>query len=1327
MSTELHLSFTGSDQVQVQFNRADSGTLPFVNPLTEGDRKDIRWYLEVYGTRSLADPDDDEANRIKLRLPQLGKALFDAVFENRAAQRVFNEFQDCQQEARLLTVHAEHPAVLSLPWELLHDSATGGVFLFHENPRISVRRRLPGGTGGRPPLEVASKDALHILFVVSRPEGSGFLDPRADAGAVMDALEADGAGRFTWEFLRPPTVDALTERLEDCDRPPVDILHFDGHGVFDRHGGLPERAAEKKEGVRFPFDEDGVRDKATDAPDASPPGTGYLLFEKDDGKLDFVSADRLGENLHRQKVALVILSACQTAALGEGHEPMGSVAARLTGTGIPAVLAMTHSVLVATTRTLFGQFYKHLAQSHGIGEALDNARRYLANYPEKYEVQRGPERVMLELDDWFLPALYQGGDDVPLLAARGGRGGSAGVGAGATRSVAATIGTRSVPATNLRPRDEAGFFGRRRELWDIERWFAERTRRISITGFGGQGKTELALEAGRWLVRAGMFQRAVLVDYSQVQAEDALSVAVSSIGSVLQSTLSDADEAAGVLAETPTLVILDNLEAVGPGPLRELLDAAVGWSLAGGTRVLLTSRLPDFNHPQYRVAGTLEHRRIVLEALGSKQFPDDALEWFAALGKLPPPPEVPPPDRRAVVELFDRVKFHPLSIRVLAQQLKTRRPAELGRRLEELLAAAAADGSAAAVTGEDTPAELLASLRLSLDRLDDEARRVLPRLGVFQGGAMEPDLLEITGLGDGEEDLWPGLRGQLEAAALIVPEGVPGVVPPFLRFHPTLAPMLWAQLDADEQARLSEAHRRRYYALSGYLYHEDSKSPHEARAIAWRELPNLLHAVHGVLDAGDPDAVRFANNVTRFLNVFGLTREAEGLGRRAEEAGGQPGSRAWYLAQSNKGKRLLESGRVGEAAGVFSAVLKSLGDRPTYDRALTLCHLGRCHRAVGRPDLAEACQRDGIGVTEQLKQSDQVKRHRGALHTDLADVLAGQGKFAEARGQYEAGLRIIEELDDLRSQGAILGQLGTLAMMEGKLEEALRRYREALTLFQSLREPASEAVAWHQLGRVVEEAGEWDEAERHYRESARLKEQCGDLAGAARTWNQLAVVSQMAGRPDAAETWYRKAIEGDRALDNPNGLATGLSNLAVLLWTHPGRLAEARRLAEEALAIKKTLDPGAAEIWMTYAILAEIADQEAAAAAGDRPKAELQQQAAQYRRAAREAKRNFAGTRHELKRYVPLIVATHAACQGDPQARQVVAQYQEAMREGGPEWAKAADTLDRILAGERDVEALCEGLGPEPSMLIETILEAVADPSTLADLLPPESAAGQEG
>lgn len=78
--------------------------------------------------------------------------------------------------------------------------------------------------------------------------------------------------------------------------------------------------------------------------------------------------------------------------------------------------------------------------------------------------------------------------------------------------------------------------------------------------------------------------------------DGALAVAVSTIASVRGKSVSDAEEAGRALAETPTLVILDNLETVPPSGLGPLLDAAADWSGQGWTRILLTTRRPDLDH-----------------------------------------------------------------------------------------------------------------------------------------------------------------------------------------------------------------------------------------------------------------------------------------------------------------------------------------------------------------------------------------------------------------------------------------------------------------------------------------------------------------------------------------------------------------------------------------------------------------------------------------------------------------------------------------------------------------------------------------------------------
>src|SRR5262249_49751873 len=150
--TELSLHFPSSTEVIVSFDGTDSGKLAFANPVTDKDRTEIRWYVETYGARSLADPDDQEARRIKARLPEIGKALFTSVFDSRAAQRLFDRFQDAGARQRVLTINTQAASILALPWELLHDPS--GTFLFREKPHISVRRRISGATGGREPFRV---------------------------------------------------------------------------------------------------------------------------------------------------------------------------------------------------------------------------------------------------------------------------------------------------------------------------------------------------------------------------------------------------------------------------------------------------------------------------------------------------------------------------------------------------------------------------------------------------------------------------------------------------------------------------------------------------------------------------------------------------------------------------------------------------------------------------------------------------------------------------------------------------------------------------------------------------------------------------------------------------------------------------------------------------------------------------------------------------------------------------------------------------------------------------------------------------------------------
>jgi hypothetical protein len=147
--------------------------------------------------------------------------------------------------------------------------------------------------------------------------------------------------------------------------------------------------------------------------------------------------------------------------------------------------------------------------------------------------------------------------------------------------------------------------------------------------------------------------------------------------------------------------------------------------------------------------------------------------------------------------------------------------------------------------------------------------------------------------------------------------------------------------------------------------------------------------------------------------------------------------------------------------------------------------------------------------------------------------------------------------------------------------------------------------------------------------------------------------------------------------------------------------------AEQALALKETMHPAAAEVWTTYAILADIADRQGEADA-----------ARDYRRKERASYAAAPVSRHELQRWLPEIAAVVQTA-AEPAARAELDSVLAQLAANG--WTNLVDPMRRILAGERDEDALCTSLDRDDWLIVATILRAIADPATLPDLAPPQN------
>ena len=262
-----------------------------------------------------------------------------------------------------------------MPWELLADDA-GSLA-----QRVSVRRQL------ETPEETLPREVtlpLRMLYIVSRPSDTGFIDPRMTSKSLFAALDPLGAS-VRIDFCRPPTLARMEEMLREgqFSDEPYDVVHFDGHGTF-----LPKAAI------------------------------GALCFEKpDDGsgdsQTDFVRADRLGNLLVEHRIPLVVLEACRSATVGK-TSVFRSVAPRLIQAGVGSVLSMGHAVHVEAAKVLLKRFYEELARGTTIGHAVARGRKALVATDARW-IESGPRGRTITLEDWFLPHLYQRGLDEPLL------------------------------------------------------------------------------------------------------------------------------------------------------------------------------------------------------------------------------------------------------------------------------------------------------------------------------------------------------------------------------------------------------------------------------------------------------------------------------------------------------------------------------------------------------------------------------------------------------------------------------------------------------------------------------------------------------------------------------------------------------------------------------------------------------------------------------------------------------------------------------------------------------------------------------------------------
>jgi formylglycine-generating enzyme required for sulfatase activity len=254
-----------------------------------------------------------------------------------------------------------HGSLVSVPWEYLCNPADDS-FLAHSRETPIVRSF--GTLDEVSPLKV--QPPIHVLAVISRPVDLGFLDVEQEWRDLQKALDPlVQRGIVHLRRLASPTIKALRQdlRRQDCH-----VLHFIGHGTFDKDGG------------------------------------GALVLEDEHGRAKPISRSRWGVLLNHRPLRLVVLNACEGGRTTPENAFAG-VAQTLARRGIPAIIAMQFELSDNAAIFFARSFYGLLAEGQPVDQAITEARQdiYLERQSEV---------------EWATPVLYLKAQDGDLFEIR---------------------------------------------------------------------------------------------------------------------------------------------------------------------------------------------------------------------------------------------------------------------------------------------------------------------------------------------------------------------------------------------------------------------------------------------------------------------------------------------------------------------------------------------------------------------------------------------------------------------------------------------------------------------------------------------------------------------------------------------------------------------------------------------------------------------------------------------------------------------------------------------------------------------------------------------
>lgn len=593
-------------------------------------------------------------------------------------------------------------------------------------------------------------------------------------------------------------------------------------------------------------------------------------------------------------------------------------------------------------------------------------------------------------------------------------------------------------AGNL-PAERTRFIGRTRELTECVE-LLESTRLLTITGFGGCGKTRLAIK-----VAAAMASRysegAWFIDLSPVIDEGMVLTTVARVFDLREDLSSSLiDNVVQRVKAGEMILVLDNCEHILPAAVR-LTDDLL--SRCPELRIIATSR-EALNVQGERVFALQPLRVPVAGGIAEPHSGSDAVDLFVdRAGDAQSGFRLTSENSRTIMDIVRQLDGIPLAIELAAARLRVLSIDQLHDKLRErfrLLAAA----EGARTSRHKT---LQAAIEWSYDPLSDDEKSLLQAVSVFAGGCDLDGVTQV--LGKFDEFTTMDLLTKLVDKSLVIVDSANNSQKRY-KLLETVRQFVSSRLSPAETETLRSAH------LQTML--ERAETAYEGRISLEEEWADVLEVETSNLQ----QALEFVRN-----------RDAETYLQLA-------GALGWFWKVRS---------RIGEGREhLFAALQNTSVTPPRANRARALWSAAHILSWCGEVDIAEKWTEEALESCRQLGDTQEV----GLVLEGIGWSQFSIGKDEGACRSFEECLRIQKSFGDPVLVNRAKVGLAQMLVALGRIDEARPMAAEIIEFSKQRGDKRNEHFGWHYLADCALIEGNCEESRGLYRRSLAVAAETGD-------------------------------------------------------------------------------------------------------------------------------------------------------------------------------------------------------------------------------------------